>query len=154
MSTNVNHTVKKIEKLFFYLAIVSFFLLLIFQILHIANDRLIPLNDKSLRKDNIYSTKPVFSAAMLTLQIDGDKDNPSLSVFVNGEEYGRFIHNKIDLIVRDGDVISIKAPHISRPLKIQVLNTTKNLITPRINDALMIKKDWNHLWTIRLDTDF
>lgn len=154
MSINVNHTVKKIEKLFFYLAIVSFFLLLMLQILHIANDRLIPLNDKPLLRDNIYSTKPVFSAAMLTLQIDDDKGAHSLSVFVNGEEYGKFIHNKIDLIVRDGDVISIKAPHFSRQVKVQVVNATKNLITPRINDALIIKKDWNHLWTIRLDTDF
>ncbi len=152
MLTKIHNTIYAIERFFLVLAILCLSLLLAFQLLHGWDGDILPDFYQSLLHHKSYGTKPIFSAGKITLSTyEKESNNSSLSVVVNGETYGKFVHNQIDLIVRNHDIISIEGaePNTSS-LKFEVTSTTKNIVHPQINKIFTLNDDDDQLFKVEL----
>lgn len=133
------------------MAVLSLSLLLFFQILHIWDgSNISSYIYKSLLHREEYAMKPIFSAGKITLSVIGEENkNSSLSVLINGEVHGKFVHKQMELIVRDHDIISIEGATANHDgLQFKVVSTTNNVLFPQVNNIFKLDHIENQLFTV------
>lgn len=142
---------KNIEKMFLRFSVVCFSLLIIFQgLLFAKKDVIFFKSGMNFLNNDIGSTQPIFPVGSITLNIKGNGDYSSLFVLVNGHVYGNFKEGKINLLLRNKDVVEIDGSNLENPVCLKITEISENLKGSDLKDEYMIGHSKAVLFTAKI----
>ncbi|HBC94609.1 MAG TPA: hypothetical protein DCZ10_17355 [Pelotomaculum sp.] len=105
---------------------------------------------------SLERTRPPLSAGLLqepvvTFQLKNYSALPLARVLVNGESRGEFRDRYVTVFVREGDLIEVDASRYSKPLDIEVLDVSKEVLVPSAGDHLHVESGISRLGRVRLE---
>jgi hypothetical protein len=98
---------------------------------------------------------PVYTAGLLqepviTFQLKNYSTLPLARVLVNGESRGEFRDRYVTVFVQEGDMIEVDGSRYSKPLDIEVLDVSKEVLVPSAGDHLHVEGSITCLGRVRL----
>ena len=104
-----------------------------------------PLTEEAVPVTSLEQTRPhLYTAGLLqepviTFQLKNYSTLPLARVLVNGESRGEFRDRYVTVLVREGDIIEVDGSRYSRPLDIEVLDVSKEILVPSAGDHLRVE---------------
>lgn len=141
-----------IERLLFFLFIISFTVMLLVQAM---------LLDPSIRasivvEDELEGTplgeeELLYNEGFIILQLVGNTSGENIKVLINGEEFGSFIEDKIMLSVIDGDVIEIDGSNIQEEIDVVIESLSENVSEEFLGKRVTVSSNVKKLGKVRVE---
>lgn len=115
-----------------------------------------PLRDSAVPVTSLERTRPSFYTAdllqepVITLQLKNYSTLPLARVLVNGESRGEFRDRYVTVFVQEGDIIEVDGSRYNRPLEIEVLDVSKEILVPLAGEHLRVEGGITRLDRVRL----
>lgn len=92
----------------------------------------------------------VLQTPVVTLQLKNFSSLPLAKVLINGEPRGEFRDRYVTVFVREGDVLEIDGTRYNRPLDIEVLDVSREVIMPVAGARITVEGSVSPLGKVRL----
>lgn len=132
----------RLERILIKLVVATAVLVMIAQVL-LAGD---PLNQAAAPVATLEQARPylknpegVTQSPVITLQLKNFSSLPLAKVLVNGEPRGEFRDRYVTVFVREGDLLEVDGTRYNRPLDIEVLDVSKEVIQPAAGTRIRVK---------------
>lgn len=141
-----------IEKLLFVSVLITFTMLIIVQ-----GALLDPAIRTFLSIDEQYEGAPLadeeflYSEGFLYLQVADLKEHHNVKVLVNGDEVARFDRARLQVTVRNGDVIEIDGSDSHETVEVVVESGSENVSQECLNARVKVTSDVKKLVRVKLD---
>jgi len=141
-----------IEKLLFVSVLVTFTLLIVVQ-----GALLDPAIRTFLAIDEQYEGTPLadeeflYNEGVLYLQVADMKEHHNVKVLVNGDEVARFDEARLQITVRNGDVIEIDGTDAYETVEVVVKSGSENISRDCLNARVKVASDIRKLVRVKLD---
>lgn len=114
-----------------------------------------PLPEDAVPVASLERTHPPLTAGLLqepvvTFQLKNYSTLPLARILVNGESRGEFRDRYVTVFVQEGDLIEVDGSRYSRPLDIEVLDVSKEVLVPSAGDHLRVEGGISCLARVRL----
>lgn len=124
---------ERLERALIRLVVATAVLVVIAQAL-LANDPLrqtaAPVASLERAQPYLKNSAGVLQNPVVTLQLKNFSSLPLARVLVNGEPRGEFRDRYVTVFVREGDVLEVDGTRYNRPIDIEVLDVSKEVILP------------------------
>jgi hypothetical protein len=84
-------------------------------------------------------TDGLLQEPVITFQLKNYSTLPLARVLVNGESRGEFRDRYVTVFVREGDMIEVDGSRYNRPLDIEVLDVSREVLVPSAGDHLRVE---------------
>lgn len=114
-----------------------------------------PLQEDAVPVASLERTRPPLTTGLLqehvvTFQLKNYSALPLARVLVNGEPRGEFSDRYVTVFVQEGDLLEVDGSRYSRPLDIEVLDVSKEVLVPAAGDHLRVEGGITCLGRVRL----
>lgn len=110
-----------------------------------------------LTSDSEYEGAPLaleeylFEEGELGLSLVNAESSPKLKVLVNGDEVANFSIKKIDIKVRNGDVVEIDGSQLKNPAEVEIFSKSDNVITDCLNKKIKVRSNITNLIKVNVE---
>lgn len=141
-----------IEKLLFVSVLVTFIMLIVVQgaLLDPAVRAFLSI-DEQFEGTPLADEEFLYSEGVLYLQVADAEEHHNLKVLVNGDEVARFDRAKLQITVRNGDVVEIDGSGVHETVEIVVVSGSENISPDCLNAKVMVTSDVKKLVRVKLD---
>lgn len=144
---------ERLERALIRLVVVTAALVMIAQTL-LVND---PIKQVAAPAASLERAQPflknsagILQNPVVTLQLKNYSALPLARVMVNGESRGEFRDRYVTIFVREGDVLEVDGTRYSRPLDIEVLDVSKEVILPAAGTRIRVEGGVSPLGQVHL----
>lgn len=92
----------------------------------------------------------ILQSPVVTLQLKNYSSLPLAKVLVNGKSRGEFRDRYVTVFVREGDVLEVDGTRYNRPLDIEVLDVSKEVILPATGTRVRVEGNISALGQVSL----
>lgn len=141
-----------LERVLFIFFIVSFVIMIIAQASFMN-----PTADASLHVGGqlegslLGQQEDLFKEGTIILQLLSKENDERLKVLVNGDESACFEENKVELNVKDGDIIEIDGSAMQEEAEVSVVSTSENISTGDSKMRITVQSNIKRLLKVKID---
>lgn len=132
----------RLERILIRLVVATAVLVMIAQVL-LAGDppdqAAAPVTSLEQARPYLKNPEGVTQSPVVTLQLKNFSSLPLAKVLVNGEPRGEFRDRYVTVFVREGDLLEVDGTRYNRPLDIEVLDVSKEVIQPAAGTRIRVK---------------
>ncbi|MDD4237771.1 MAG: hypothetical protein PHT62_04375 [Desulfotomaculaceae bacterium] len=110
----------------------------------------VPVTSLERTRPSLYPAS-LLQEPVITFQLKNYSTLPLARVLVNGESRGEFRERYVTVFVREGDMLEVDGSRYSRPLDIEVLDVSKEVLVPSAGDHLRVEGGITCLGRVRLE---
>ena len=96
----------------------------------------------------LRDTTGLFQDSVVTFQLKNFSTLPLARVLVNGEPRGEFRDRYVTVYVREGDILEVDGTRYKRPLEIEILDVSDEVVTPAAGTKIRIEGSINNIGRI------
>lgn len=129
-----------LEKLLLISAVAAFSVMIMVQILFLNPSISTFLNSNS-KMDGVPlgQEEYLYKQGEIVLQLVGSNKNSDLKVLVNGDEVACFNEKKVNLTVKDGDVVEIDGSMCKNEAEVAVVSKSSNISSDILNKSVKVR---------------
>lgn len=90
----------------------------------------VPVTSLEPVRPGVKGLEPVLQRPVVTFQLKNFSLLPLAKVLVNGEPGGEFQDRYVTVFVKEGDILEVDGTRYSRPIDIEVLDASREVIRP------------------------
>jgi hypothetical protein len=140
-----------LERILAGLVVVIAAIILLVQAIRVGD----PLQEEAIPVASLERSRPPVTSGLLqgpvvTFQLKNYSTLPLARVLVNGECRGEFRDRYVTVFVQEGDMIEVDGSRYSRPLDIEVLDVSKEVLVPSAGDHFRVESGITCLGRVRL----
>ncbi|WP_066640019.1 hypothetical protein [Desulfolucanica intricata] len=90
------------------------------------------------------------NAPIITMQLKNYSSLPRARVLVNGEQQKEFLDRYVTVSVKHGDVIEIDGTQYKHSLEIEVINTSREILSPCPGQIIKVNGNLARVGTVKL----
>lgn len=98
----------------------------------------------------LRDTTGLFQDSVVTFQLKNFSTLPLARVLVNGEPRGEFRDRYVTVYVREGDILEVDGTRYKRPLEIEILDVSDEVVTPAAGTKIRIEGSINNIGRVHL----
>lgn len=90
-------------------------------------------------RPHLKNSSGILERPVVTLRLKNYSSLPHARVLVNGEPRGEFRERYVTVFVQEGDVLEIDGTRYNRPLDIEVLDVSREVVLPAAGSSLRVE---------------
>ncbi len=98
----------------------------------------------------LRDTTGLFQDSVVTFQLKNFSTLPLARVLVNGEPRGEFRDRYVTVYVREGDILEVDGTRYKRPLEIEILDVSDEVVMPAAGTKIRIEGSINNIGRVHL----
>lgn len=98
----------------------------------------------------LRDTTGLLQDSVITFQLENFSSLPLARVLVNGEPRGEFRDRYVTVYVREGDILEVDGTRYKRPLEIEILDVSDEVVMPAAGTKIRIEGSINFLGRVHL----
>ncbi len=141
-----------IEKLLLVSLLVTFIILIVVQgaLLDPAVRTFLSI-DEQLEGTPLADEEFLYSEGILYLEVTDAREHHNLKVLVNGDEVARFDRARLQVTVRNGDVVEIDGSDVYETVEVAVASGSENVSPECLNARVTVSSDVKKLVRVKLN---
>lgn len=140
------------EKVLFFLFLIAFSIMLLAQALMLdPSTRASIVSGIETEGLPLGEEEYLYNEGTVTLMLTSSVYQPDMKILVNGVEVGSFSSQKVNVTVKDGDVIEIDGNEVADEQTVEVVSQSDNIISQHIGEMVSVKSDIKKLLKVKME---
>jgi hypothetical protein len=143
----------RLERVLIRLVVAAAIIVMVAQALLTGNpvkEATAPVAAPDRQQPYLKNSAGILQSPVVTLQLKNYSTLPLARVLVNGESRGEFRDRYVTVFVREGDVLEVDGTRYNRPLDIEVLDVSREVVLPPAGTRIRVEGNISSLGQVRL----